>query len=375
MRNKRTFQLILTLLVIGTVIGTVYGAYLTYKAYVEIYGVIHPLGEVEIDIKQMLSVEGLEAREDHIGEIRVWTYSNDTELILQLTQVSQIVTNFTEFTVKVCQHLDMIFVVDTTESMDPYIDAVKKNLTNIVDILSLTYKAPLRFGAISFRDYPDETITLSLTDDYAAVKDFIDGLTVVGRIPTPQGHCWGLQAAKDEFDAHSEIEIAKVIVFVSDAEAGFNNAPSFDEAKEEADALAERGIKINSVLCGPDEAPENEQLQYYANVTGGQFIGLDGQNRMFNATIGHPTWIVKLTPTTPFDFFQLRLSSSPPCQKEGYYTFYVYISFYANAIRWHDHFLLELMANLEKGQPRWQSNPKNNFWRARASTGQMFLEG
>ena len=351
MRTRRTITLILTLLLVSTLAGTAFGAYLTYKSYVEIYGDIHPLGEVEIDIKQMPPIEGLEAREDYLGQIHAWTYSNDTELILQLAQLSQIVTNFFEFTVKICQPLDMIFVIDITESMGPYMGAVKENLAEIVNILSLTYKAPLRFGAVSFRDYSGETSSLALTNNYVAVKEFIDDLTVFHSIPIPEGHCWGLKAAKDEFDANSAIEIEKVILFISDAEAGFNNAPSFTEAKKEADALAERAIKINSVLCGPDETPENEQLQYYANITGGQYIGPEGQNSIFDAITGHPTWIVKLTPITPFDSFHLKLNSSTPCQKEEYYIFYVYVSFYANAVKTHERFYIELMANLEKSQP------------------------
>lgn len=351
MRNRRTVQLILTLFLVGTITGTVFGAFLTYKSYVEIYGTIHPLGEVEIDIKQLLPVEGLEAREDDIGEIHVWTYSNDTELILQLAQVSQIVTNFFEFTVKIFQSLDMIFVIDITGTMPQYMDAIKTNLTSIIDILSLTHKAPLRFGVVEFKDYPAETVKLPLTDNYEAVKAYINGLIAGGGGHAPQSHYLGLQAAKDEFRTKSNITHDRVAVFFSDAPAGKDDKPSFAEAKAEADQMAERGIKIDAILCGYDASPQNEQLQYYANVTGGQYIGPEGEDRIFNGVTNHPTWKAALTPITPFDSFHLRLSSSPPCQKKGYYTFYVYVSFYAKAIESHEPFYTELMADLEKDQP------------------------
>lgn len=351
MRNKRPAQLALMLLLIGTVIGSVYGAYLTYKSYVEIYGVIHPLGEIETDIKQMLPIEGLETREDYIGEVRVWTYSNDTELILQLAQVSQIVSNFREFTVKVCLPLDMIFVIDLTGSMFQYMDAIKKNLTNIVGLLSLTYKTPLRFGVVGFKDFEGEIVQLSLTDDYEAVKAFINSLTAETGAEDPQGHYLGLGAALNDFNLHSTIANDKVVVFISDAQAGYNNLASFVEAKEKADEMAELGIKIDAVLCGSDQPPENWQLQYYANVTGGQFIRPEGQKLIYSGVTSHPTWIVKLTPITPFDSFHLRLNSSTPCQKEEYYTFYVYVYFYAKAIESHERFCIELMARLEKDQP------------------------
>lgn len=362
MRKKRTIQLILTLFLVATLVGTVYGAFLTYKSYVEIYGTIHPLGEVEIDIKQLQPIEGLEAREDHIGEIRVWTYSNDTELILQLAQVSQIVTNFREFTIKICRPLDMIFVIDITGSMPQFMDKVKEQLKELVFLLSISHNAPLKFGVVGFKDFDWETVQLPLTDDYETVKAFINSLIAESGGHAPESHYLGLQAAKDDFNTNSEITHDKVVVFISDAPAGKDDSPSFDEAKAEADEMAQLGIKIDAVLCGYDSSPQNEQLQYYANISGGQYIGLEGQDRIFSGVTGHPTWKVILTPITPFDSFHLRLNSSPPCQHEGYYTFYIYLSFYANAIPWHHDFYFELMANLEKGQSRWSSNPDYDFW-------------
>jgi len=352
MSKRRAVQLILTLLLVGTIIGTVYGAFLTYKAYVEIYGEMYPLGEIEMEIGPMADIEGLEAREDYLGEIRVWTYSNDTEFILQLAQVSQIVYNFREFTVKICLPLDMIFVVDTTGSMAPYMDKVKEQLTVLVNILPRTYKAPLRFGVVGFKDYPGETTQLSLTNNYAKVLNAINNLEALDGGAIPQSHYLGLQAALNDFTTNSVVVNERVVVFISDAEAGKGNSPSFDEAQAIADLMGELGIKIFAVLCGPDEPPEFDQLNYYAAITWGEFIGPEGQRLIFNGVTGHPTWIVKITAVTPFDSFQLRLNSSAPCKKAGYYKFYVYVSFYAKAIPWHEWFAVELMASLEKGMRR-----------------------
>jgi hypothetical protein len=356
MTKRRIITLILILLLVLTLAGTAFGAYLTYKSYVEIYGDIHPLGEVEIDIKQMSPIEGLEAREDYLGQIRVWTYSNDTELILQLAQVSQIVSNFREFTIKIFQPLDMIFVIDITGTMPQYMDKIKTQLNELIFLLSMTHKAPLKFGVVGFKDYPAETIKLPLTDNYETVKTYINNLAASGGGHAPQSHYLGLQTAKNEFNTNSKITNERVVVFFSDAQAGKDDAASFTEAKAEADEMAELGIKIDAVLCGSDTPPQNEQLQYYAKITGGQYIGPEGEDNISNGVRNHVTWKIMLTPITPFDSFQLRLASSPPCQKKGYYTFYVYVSFYANAVPWHDTFFVELMANLEKGESPWSSN-------------------
>ena len=351
MRKKRTFQLILTLFLIGTIVGSVYGAHLSYRPYTEIYSDIHPLGEVEIDIKQMLPIESLEAQEGHLGEIRVWTYSNDTELILQLAQASQNTINSREFTVEVHLSLNMIFVIDLTSSMAQYMDKVREQLKQLVLLLSMTHNASLKFGVVGFKDHPTETVQLCLTDNYGEVRAAIDSLTAETGRDVPQSHHLGLQAALDDFKANSGSANDKVIIFISDTEARFDDEPYFEETKAVADEIAKHGIKINAVQCGRDHSQENEQLQYYVHVTGGQYIGPPkAQDRILSGSTSHPTWKVVLTPITPLDSFHLKFNSSRPSQKEGYYTFYV--SLYANPIRWHDSFSFKLMANLEKGQPR-----------------------
>jgi hypothetical protein len=127
--NKMKKKLILTALLVGLMsIGTVYGAFLIYKGFVEIWGTKYPAGIVELETIPLAPIEGLEAREDYLGEIKVWTYSDKTQLVLQLVQLSHIVTNFRSFTVKVKLDLDIVLVVDLTGSMMPYMDTVREKL-------------------------------------------------------------------------------------------------------------------------------------------------------------------------------------------------------------------------------------------------------
>ena len=346
MRKKRTVQLILTLFLIGTVVGSVHSAHISYKSLAEIYDDI-PLGEVEIDIKQILPPEGLEPREDRLGEIRVWTYIDDTELILQLIPITQNITDFRGFTVEVQTSLDMIFVIDLTSSMSQYLGKIKEQLKELVLLLSTTRNAPLKFGVVGFKDCPTKTIQLPLTNNYAEVRTVIDSLTTENGREKPRSHHLGLQAALDDFKTNSALTNDRVIIFISDSEAEFDDESSFKKAKAVADEIAEHGIRINAVLCGDDHHQEDEQLKCYANVTGGQYIGPPrAQNRIISVSTSHPTWKVLLTPITPLDSLHLRFNSSRPSQKQGYYTFYV--SFCANPIRWHDSFSFKLMANLEK---------------------------
>jgi hypothetical protein len=336
-------------LVAALLVSTVFGAYLTYKGFVEIYGTKYPLGIVELETHGLNPIEGLEAGEQHIGEIRVWTYSNDSEMILQLMQVSQIVTNFRSFTVKVALPLKIIFVVDVTGSMGLYIDTVKAKLIELMGVLDAMNPCPVEVGVVAFMDYEPQTTSIALTDNYAAVETFINGLTAGGGAGIPQSHYLGFEKALELFHRNEGwLTYDRAVVFVSDAQAGYNDLPEWPHAEAAAWALADEGVKIHSVLCGPEEEPELSELQYYSAISAGNFIV--GADRIVPGVTRDPTWIVKLTPITPFDSFRMKLASSPPTEKKGYYSFQIWVDYFCKAVPWHEYFMCELSAHLEHAE-------------------------
>ena len=340
-------------LVATLLVSTVYGAFLTYKGFVEIYGTKYPLGIVELDVGKLKPIEGLEAREDYLGKIRVWTYSDHAEVVLQLVQLSQIVTNFRSFTVKVCLPLDVVLVVDITGSMGPYMEPVKSELLDLMWVLATMNKCPVQFAVVGFKDYVGDTIVnpSGITDDYDEVETFIKGLTAVSGVGIPQSHYLGLLEAERLFDDEpNSLVHDKIVVFISDAESGYNDKPDFSYAMHAAWGLADKGVKIHSVLCGKDENPEGAQLRYYAAISGGNFVNAPDGSRFVPGVTSNPTWIVKLTPITPFDSFRLRLASSPPTEKKGYYEFGIWVDFFCKAVPWHEWFVTELTAHLEKAE-------------------------
>ena len=355
-RNKMDKRLPITALIIGALaIGTVYGAYVSYKVYVEIYGETYPLGIIELDLGKVTPIEGSETYVDYLGEMHVWTYSNDAQLLLQLTEPTQIAANFVSFTVKVCLPLDVVFVIDLASSMLPYMDAVRADMLDLMWVLNTMNECPNRFGIVGFYDYPGETQITPLTDDYTAIESQITGLTAGGEGDFPQSHYLGFNAARDLFETTDPPSQAhdKIIVFISDAESGFNDLPESTHAMNDAWALAEMGVKIHSVLCfDPDLGPDPNawsQLEYYALISNGNFVPAPLPTCRFLPEItSDPTWMVKLTPITPFDSFRLKPRSSPPTQKEGFYTFHIWVDYYSKAVPWEEFALTQLMANLEK---------------------------
>lgn len=346
-------KMMLAALIIGLMsIGSVYGAFLTYKGFVEIYGTKYPLGIVELDIGKLKPIEGLEAREDYLGNIRIWTYSDNAEVVLQLVQLSQVVTNFRSFTVKVCLPLDVVYVVDITGSMSPYMEPIKAELLDLMWVLNTMNKCPVRYGVVGFKDLVGDTVVnpSGLTTDYDEVTTFINGLTAMSGGPIPQSHYLGLLEAERLFDDNPDSLVHdKIVVFISDAESGYADAPDFSYAMHAAWGLVEKGVKIHSVLCGPYEEPEASQLWYYSAISGGNFIYAP-DCRLVPGVTSNPTWIVKLTPVTPFDSFRLKRASSEPTMKQGYYEFSVWVDFFCKAVPWHEFFVTELTAHLEKAE-------------------------
>ena len=348
---KMSKKALVPALLIGIMmIGTVFGAFLSYKAFVEIYGKKYPLGVVELETHGLNPIEGLEAGEQHIGEIRVWTYSNDSEMILQLMQLSQIVTNFRGFTVKVALPLKIVFVVDVTGSMGLYINTAKAKLIELMGVLDAMNPCPVEVGVVAFKDYAVDTTWIPLTNNYAAVEAFINALTAGGGAGVAQSHYLGFDKALQLFHENKGwLTYDRVVVFVSDAEAGYNDSPEWPgHAATSAWNLADEGVKIHSVLCGSVEEPEYTELKYYSDVSAGNFIV--GADRIVPGVTRDPTWIVKLTPITPFDSFRMKLASSEPTEKMGYYSFQVFVDYFCKAVPWHEYFITELSAHLEHAE-------------------------
>lgn len=170
------------------------------------------------------------------------------------------------------ESLDAIYVVDITGSMIPYMDVVREQLIELTSQLRTQY-SPFLAGVVGFKDYLVDTTWLPLTDDYSQVESFIQSLLVYTGEDIPQSHYIGLEKASELLDGSSAQR--RIVVFVSDAEAGYNDMPEWTRAPDAALALANESVRIHSVLCDmdsiPDE-PEYSQLKYYSDISCGNFI-------------------------------------------------------------------------------------------------------
>jgi hypothetical protein len=149
--------------------------------------------------------------------------------------------------------LDLVVCLDTTESMVPYIDDIKKNLGPILRERTSGFES-FRIGIVLFKDYwPDEYITRKypFTSDIAAFERTVKGITVFGGRDIPEAEFEALYAAATEFDWKADRRQA---IIVTDAPPHVEKRGSigFDDFIREAQL---RRIEADAIIEPATIAP------------------------------------------------------------------------------------------------------------------------
>jgi hypothetical protein len=159
--------------------------------------------------------------------------------------------------------LDVVFVIDATASMLPYIEQSKQRLRQVVTVVNalvsgakpaegVTGKSGVRFGIVAFKDYGDEygpeaTRSLPLTTDIAKLQKAIDEIAAGGGADEPEPHNEALKAARSSTMGWSRTR-KNVIVMITDAPC---HSLTREQAMQEARAFA-KGLsgQINVIDVG-----------------------------------------------------------------------------------------------------------------------------
>ena len=186
--------------------------------------------------------------------------------------------------------LDLVFVVDNTGSMGPYIQAVKQKILEIVRTIKkeeLCHR--LRVGYVSYRDHPPEDTTFvtqktELTPDIEKIESGIRAMQANGGGDGPEAVCDALYVAnRMEFLNES----AKIMVLIGDApphgvEPGGDNFPKGCPDKhnweEESKHAYDSGIVIHTVGCYPAIDSYQNAVDTYkkiAELSEGKFFPLE----------------------------------------------------------------------------------------------------
>lgn len=175
------------------------------------------------------------------------------------------------------RQLDVVFVIDTTGSMEPCISQVQRKLNHFAKtIAGASVRPDVAFGVVAYRDHPPEDLTYvtqvyPLSRELAQVQQIINGLQAEGGGDAPEAVMDGVWDALQ--DSQWRAASYKAIVLVGDAPA-HTRCPrelTFDKIIKEA---RERQSPIFAVGASSD-SQMIKQFQRLADSTGGLFARLD----------------------------------------------------------------------------------------------------
>eukprot|EP00929_Paragymnodinium_shiwhaense_P099437 TRINITY_DN61080_c0_g1_i1.p1 TRINITY_DN61080_c0_g1~~TRINITY_DN61080_c0_g1_i1.p1 ORF type:complete len:356 (+),score=48.57 TRINITY_DN61080_c0_g1_i1:59-1126(+) len=170
--------------------------------------------------------------------------------------------------------MDVVFVIDATSSMQPYIDDAKSNVMAIGTQLALHKSAPvLRFGAVFYRDITDVEVVreVPLTSDVQAVRQEISKVQAQGGGDWREHIGLGLHKAL-AMDWTGSI---RLIYLVADAPANtYADGYDVESAVRKAKEL---GVKIHVVGVNDGLREGKAEVAAIASATGGTFHNLEMQ--------------------------------------------------------------------------------------------------
>ena len=145
-------------------------------------------------------------------------------IVTIFTSIKSKIDDFTGiFNVEVSTSLDLLFILDMTGSMSPYINYVKKYLLDIID--GIVKECPginINIGYIGYRDYYEDYIDIDFTQDTKLVKSIISNVYASGGgYHIPEDVSLAFELALNKTWKNN----AKLAVFIADApEYGKNMA-------------------------------------------------------------------------------------------------------------------------------------------------------
>ncbi len=206
--------------------------------------------------------------------------------------------------------VDIVFVLDVTESMQPYIDAVKQNVIQFVQDLSANNR-DYRLGLVTFEDYvvskyPDCNCAYrdSFTSNVHEFTDWVSGLHAGGGGDIPEDQLDALAyAASFPFRPNAE----GIIIIVTDApphhkgdgsrytqhdQAYHDHHPLDTDVTEEtgddvAATLKKNGLTLYAVVPPPFIAPEYQEIVDATHGKSYNIITEEGRFASLVREIGH----------------------------------------------------------------------------------------
>jgi len=147
--------------------------------------------------------------------------------------------------------VDVVFVLDTTGSMEALIQTAKEKIWSIATTMASAQQAPeIRIGLVAYRDRSDayETKVVDLSDDLDSVYATLMDFTAEGGGDTPESVNKALYDAVHSMSWSQNDNAYQVIFLVGDAPPHMD----YNEVRypEIVTSAMNKGIVINTIQCG-----------------------------------------------------------------------------------------------------------------------------
>ncbi len=187
--------------------------------------------------------------------------------------------------------LEIVFMFDTTGSMDVYLSEVQTNVQLIVREIKKRVR-DARIGVVVYKDHeqgPYVTKALSLTDEENKIIDFLRSPQI-----EPGAGGGGAEAVEcalhdaNHFDWSAGIR-GKAIILIGDKPPhgvmdSFEECTAGNDYRTEINSLIAKKIKVYTVLCN-NVVETRGNFQWMADKTGGKFVTLEEIQDLVNLII------------------------------------------------------------------------------------------
>ena len=164
------------------------------------------------------------------------------------------------FDIKSKTSLDLLYIMDTTGSMEQYVKTTKEKLIKIIDnIIKECNGIEINLGFIGYKDVfeheKDNYLDVNFTQNYDEVKNKISNIKVGGGDDTAEDVVWAFEKAINKTWTSN----AKIAILVTDApchgikyhkEDLIDNYPGGDPKGKDIEELVDKMAKMNiSLIC------------------------------------------------------------------------------------------------------------------------------
>lgn len=179
---------------------------------------------------------------------------------------------------------DIVFVIDSTGSMEPYITSVKENLVSFVSYLD-EKKVSLNMSVVEYRDIEEDGIDSTIVHDIGGMKwtsdvkeviDVFESISVDGGGDLPETPI----AAFEQLSAFPREDSDKFIFLLTDAnykdydDTEDNHNKNHYSMKSWTESFRNSNVKVTVV----SETKYEDEYNYLYTMTGGRFIDINSKN-------------------------------------------------------------------------------------------------